>query len=236
MDIRIGRLLEGADRAEGLTVIIDVFRAFSVEGCLFAAGAEKVFPVGDIEEAYAMKREHPDWLLIGERGGRKCEGFDYGNSPSELEGAQLAGRCAVHTTSAGTQGLAAAEHAEELLCTGLLNARATAEYILRRAPETVSLIAMGFSAKAAAEEDELCAEYIRSILLGEPLPDMDRRTAALQERAGWRFLDPAQTDFPEPDFWACIRYDRFPFAMKVDREGKKMTARPVCTDGSPWRP
>lgn len=38
MEIRILELIEGAKKAEGLTVIIDVFRAFSLECYLYARG------------------------------------------------------------------------------------------------------------------------------------------------------------------------------------------------------
>ena len=46
MTIQILHLIEGAKQAEGLAVIIDVFRAFSLEPYLFAAGAERIRPVG----------------------------------------------------------------------------------------------------------------------------------------------------------------------------------------------
>ena len=41
MEIRILRLLEGAKQAEGLAVIIDVFRAFSLEAYLYSMDAAK---------------------------------------------------------------------------------------------------------------------------------------------------------------------------------------------------
>ena len=41
MKTEIFHLIEGAERAEGLTVVIDVFRAFSMECYLYAAGAEE---------------------------------------------------------------------------------------------------------------------------------------------------------------------------------------------------
>ena len=74
MDIRILELIEGAKLAEGLTVVIDVFRAFSLECYLFARGAKEILPVGDINEAFALKREDENRVLIGERHGKKCEG------------------------------------------------------------------------------------------------------------------------------------------------------------------
>ena len=46
MNIKILELIDGAKQAEGLTVVIDVLRAFSLEVCLFAQGAEKIYPIG----------------------------------------------------------------------------------------------------------------------------------------------------------------------------------------------
>ena len=49
MKIRVLKTIEGAKEAEGLTVMIDVFRAFSLECYLFAAGARRIYPVKDLE-------------------------------------------------------------------------------------------------------------------------------------------------------------------------------------------
>ena len=81
--INILRLIEGAKQAQGLTVIIDVFRAFSVECYLYDMGVKEVRPVGTIEEAFKLRDTISDSLLVGERQGKKCEGFDYGNSPPQ---------------------------------------------------------------------------------------------------------------------------------------------------------
>ena len=42
MNIKILQLIEGAKQATGLTVIIDVFRAFTVEAYLVNNGVEKL--------------------------------------------------------------------------------------------------------------------------------------------------------------------------------------------------
>lgn len=44
IQVRILQLIEGAKDATGITVIIDVFRAFSVEAYFMALGAQKVIP------------------------------------------------------------------------------------------------------------------------------------------------------------------------------------------------
>ena len=50
--VNILHLLSGAKEAEGLTVIIDVFRAFTLETYLYDMGAELIRPIGTIEEAF----------------------------------------------------------------------------------------------------------------------------------------------------------------------------------------
>ena len=71
MDIKILHLLEGADQAEGLAVVIDVFRAFSLECYLFSRGVQKIYAVGREETAWELKRKHPEYLMAGERGGMR---------------------------------------------------------------------------------------------------------------------------------------------------------------------
>ena len=167
MNIRILQLIEGAKTARGITVVIDVFRAFSLESYMFASGVKEIYPIGNVDIAYKMKEENPTWILAGERGGAILPGFDTGNAPSELYRLELDGKTVVHTTSAGTQGVANATEATELLGAGLVNARATAEYIRRSGAEEVSLVCMGLEAKEPTEEDTLCARYIKAILDGK---------------------------------------------------------------------
>ena len=54
MDIKILQLLEGAKKATGLTVVIDVFRAFSTACYAFDLGALNIIPVGDIKISYQL--------------------------------------------------------------------------------------------------------------------------------------------------------------------------------------
>ena len=92
MEIEILQMIEGARKARGCAVIIDVFRAFSLECYMMAGGADKVLPVGSKETAYRLKEEHPDYLLAGERHGAILPGFDLGNSPSQAAGMNLKGK------------------------------------------------------------------------------------------------------------------------------------------------
>ena len=230
MEIRILQLKEGAAQAEGLTVIIDVFRAFSLEACMLAQGMECIYPVADLETAYALKKEHPDYILAGERKGAILPGFDYGNSPSSVQGIDFSGRRAVHTTSAGTQGIRTAVHAQELLGGSLLTAAATAAYIKTRNPDIVSLVCMGWEGVRPTEEDTLCAEYIRSLLIGEPMSDIEEKAQALRYTEGRKFFDPAQQAvFPEADFHISVQHDVFPFAVRITQQDGLYKSEAVYT-------
>lgn len=219
MKINILRLIEGAKKAEGLTVIIDVFRAFSLECYLFDMGAKRIRPAGSIAEAFALGDLFEDSVLIGEREGKKCAGFDFGNSPSSIDPKAVKGKTIIHTTSAGTQGIVCAVNASEVITGSLVNAAAVADYILSQNPETVSLVCMGNGGIRPAKEDELCALYIKSLLEKRPLGDIDKQIADLQFSGGEHFFAPIKQEiFPEKDFWMCIDYNRFPFVIKIKRD------------------
>ena len=223
MKISILQQVAGAKKARGLTVIIDVFRAFTVEAWLSEKGAGRILPVGDIQTAFDYRNQHPDALLCGERGGKMVEGFDMGNSPAQASQMALWGKTVVHTTSAGTQGIANAKDAEEIIGGALVNAKAIAEYIRRRDPAQVSLVCMGLNGTQPTDEDTLCARYIMSLLENRPLRDMEAQLARLKETSGAKFFDPAQQDvFPEPDFHLCVQLDRFDFVLRYDRESGQM--------------
>ncbi len=218
-NINILHLIEGAKQAKGLTVIIDVFRAFSLECYLYDMQVKQIRPVGTIEEAFSLKSRIPDSILIGERHGRKCDGFDYGNSPSTVSREDVAGKTILHTTSAGTQGIVNAVHASEIITGSLVNAKAVAEYIMVKQPQTVSLVCMGNGGVRPAPEDELCAEYIKSILESREFSDFDQRVSSLKYKGGEHFFDKSKQDvFPEADFYMCIKYNKFPFVIKIEKD------------------
>ncbi|MCI8934490.1 MAG: 2-phosphosulfolactate phosphatase [Clostridiaceae bacterium] len=229
MEIAILQLLEGARQARGAAVIIDVFRAYSVECYGFAQGLRRIYPVGDLEEARRLKAARPEYLLCGEREGRKQPGCDFGNSPLEIAKQDLTGRVLIHTTSAGTQGLENAKGADFLLAASLVNAKATAEYLRRRNPSQVSLVCMGLAARRPTDEDTLCAQYIRALLLGLPF-DKEQAVKTMRQGDGRRFFIPEDQSFaPREDFDLCVQFDRFPYALPVrrDAEGRKYVEREI---------
>jgi len=218
MEITILQLLEGAQKAEGLTVIIDVFRAFSTTCYAFGAGIQRIYPVGDLEMAYQLKLKNPQYILVGERNEQKPEGFDFGNSPSQLLESDLRNKTMVHTTSSGTQGIANAEGADEIITGSFVNASAIIRYIRKQNPAKVSLVCMGYSCQYPTDEDTLLAVYIKNELEGKP-NNFESMVEKIRNGDGARFFAAEKQEWaPAADFDLCLSLNRFNFVLKVEQE------------------
>lgn len=228
MNVQILELIDGAKAAKGLTVIIDVFRAMTVEAYVIRNGAADLIPMGSIEDAYAYRDAHPGTLLMGERGGAMCPGFDFGNSPSQVKDFDFTGKTVVHTTSAGTQGVANAKNATQMLTGSLVNARAIAEYIKASGAEDVSLVCMGLAGVEPTREDTLCAEYIKALVEGSAM-DLAAGIEECKHTSGAKFFDHNNPIFPEEDFWLSVEADKFDFVLHVEQgeDGLMHTIRKV---------
>jgi len=207
----------GAREARGIAVVIDVFRAFSVAAHAFDAGAARVLPVAGIEDAKVLGRRYPGAVLAGERHARRLPGFDIGNSPTEARAIGLQGKVLVHTTHAGTQGLVNATGADEVLTGAFVNISAVCRYIRGRAPARVSLVRMGHEARERCAEDDLYAECLRRLLLGQPAPLAEVRERLRNAPAAVKFFDPACDWAPRDDFEHCTDVDRFDFVLRLKR-------------------
>ena len=196
MRILVDSLIEGARRAHGTVVIIDVFRAFTTEAVAFQRGAKKIILVGSPEEALRLRSEGIADLCVGEVRGIRPPEFDYNNSPYEMSQADLEGKVIAHSTMAGTVGVTAAVNADEIYVGSLVIARSTVEAILRDSPDLVTIVAMGDGGKVRTDEDEQCALYMRNLLEGRrPDPDAVRSLVMACDQAA-KYDDPAKRSFP----------------------------------------
>ena len=226
-------LLAGAQSAKGLAVIIDVFRAFTCTPLLFSLGIENSILVATPQEAFALKRDQKNVLLIGEIGGVPIEGFDLGNSPSEIRRqapSMFKGRTIVQRTSAGVQGaLAALAAADEVLVAGYTNARATVNYILAKKPKQVSLVAMGWDLKERAPEDEGCVRYIAHLLGAGDYDHNKTLSEIISQETAQRFLRADNPHFPAEDPILCLQRDVYDFALQVVRDKNCVCVNKILT-------
>jgi len=215
MNIRLLQGIKGAQQARGATVIIDVFRAFTTTAYASNNGAESIFPVETIGQAFGLKRHHPDWILMGERGGIKIDGFDWGNSPYHIRNEDFTGKNIILTTSAGTQGIVNAKSSTHILLGSFVTAGALVQHLRNQGATEISLVAMGEAGISPAVEDTLLAEYLKSSLKGDR-PDF----AAMEKQirlapSAQKFLSPEKPEFPEGDYHCALSLDTYDFCLTV---------------------
>jgi 2-phosphosulfolactate phosphatase len=217
MKIEILEFIDGARKAKGVAVIIDVFRAFSVACYAFDAGSDRIIATSSVEEAFRLKEKNLNSILVGERDEKKIKGFDLGNSPTEIIKTNLQGKTVIHTTTAGTNGLVNASNADTVLTGSLVNAEAIVKYLKSISPDYVSLVAMGYRATMSAEEDLLCAELIADGLKSNN-NNFEKRISDLKNTSGSRFFKKENKNFSPPtDFFLCTMINKFNFIIKAEK-------------------
>jgi 2-phosphosulfolactate phosphatase len=219
--------IQGAREASGLAVIIDVFRAFSCQPLLFHFGVGKVILEGDPFKALGLKREHPEYVLIGEVNEIPIEGADLSNSPSEiiLKGRSFfKGKTVVHRTTAGVTGaLAALDKADEVLLGSFMTAKAVASYIKKKSPAIVTLVAMGDRGERKAPEDEGCADYLEHLLLQKPFDPVQSLKEMVFQPTAQKFITGQKPYLPREDPLFCLQRDLFDFVLALKREESLLT-------------
>ena len=225
MDVRIESLLEGARRATGTVAIIDVFRAFTTAAVALANGASRIVMVETVDEARSLRDNGLGQICMGEVGGRAPLGFDFGNSPFEVERIDFAGKTIIQRTGAGTQGIVAATRAERLYAAALVTANATARALRSGAPDRITLVAMGNNAIVRTDEDEVCALHLRNLLQGRPGDSEAVRQLILAGGEIAHFHDPARPHMHPRDLEIALDVGRYDFAIRVEMEHRRAVAR-----------
>ena len=223
MDIHLTSFPQRAHDAKGTLVAIDVFRAFTTAAYAFAAGASEIVMVKELDEALALKASGRVELTIGERHGLKPDGFDFGNSPTAMSEMGLDGARIAQTTTNGTACLAAAPEGTSLYAAALVNARATGKAL--RDAEQATILAAGRNGKTRADEDELCALYMRSVALNEPYNEGALGDLLVRWFGTDEFLSGREHLGPRTDWLLALELDKFDFAIKATREDGLLVAR-----------
>ena len=141
-----------ASRNGAAVVVVDAFRASTTIAVLVRKGV-RVIPVASIDEAAAYAGAD---YRIGERGSKKVRGFDFGNSPTEVEAAELKpGAMVVLSTTNGTRVIEAASGAPSILAGAFVNAHAVADELASSTynVERVTVIGCGWEGRRASEDE-----------------------------------------------------------------------------------
>ncbi|MEQ8906625.1 2-phosphosulfolactate phosphatase [Ekhidna sp.] len=118
-----------------LVVVVDIFRATSCIVTGLASGVEAIKPVAEIDECKALGKE--GFIMAGERGGVKVDGFDMGNSPFEYQSEELKGKKVAISTTNGSQAIIKSVEADEIIIGAFLNMDAVTQHILQKKKDVV---------------------------------------------------------------------------------------------------
>ena len=134
-------MVDEAELADGLVVVIDVLRASTTLITALAAGAREIIPCVEVEQARdeAAQFAADEVLLAGEREALPIEGFDLGNSPAEYTPEQVAGKTIVFTTTNGTHALAKCGRARRTSDRRVRQRRGRARTACRRRTDPLAL-------------------------------------------------------------------------------------------------
>lgn len=158
-------------------VVIDVLRASASIITALKNGARAVVPVLDMEEAskIASNLDQLSYLLGGERGGHRIEGYHLGNSPLEYTEDVVKDRTVIITTTNGTAALSRARSAHHLLVASFLNAGKTIDFV-KASGRDLTIVCAGRKNRVSLE-DTLCAGLLLHLLWEGKLPSFVSDTA-----------------------------------------------------------
>jgi len=218
--------LQNQPDANDTVVVIDVLRSFTTAAVALANGARAIYPVADMATAVTLLGRMPQSVSVGAVvGGDPVPGFDFGNSPSQLMQADLAGKTVVMSTAAGVHGLQRFRRARRLYAASLVCARATAEAIRAAGAEEVCFVITGEWVDRDGDEDIACTDYIESLLRGDHLAPAQFAQRVRDSDFGQRFAAGTWPNLLQADLDLCAQPNFFEFAMPVQHEGAHLVIR-----------
>ncbi len=149
-----------------IAVVIDVLRATTTISHALTNGADSVQVFSDLK---LLKKEADSWdpdkkLMLAERGGKKIEGFDLGNSPLSVTRDLVAGKRLFMSTTNGTKSLQKVENVDFLFSMALTNRKAVAERIITLKKSNVLILGSGWE-DSYSLEDSLAAGALADYLI-----------------------------------------------------------------------
>jgi len=215
--------LQNQPSTHDTVVVIDVLRSFTTAAVALDRGASAVYPVERIAQATALLGKLREPVSVGAvGGGDPIPGFDFGNSPSQLMHADLAGKPVVMTTAAGVRGLQRFRRARRLYAASFVCARATAAAIRAAGAEEVCFVITGEWVDRDGDEDIACADYIEALLRGAPAAPESFIQRVRSSDFGRRFVAGTWPNLPLADLELAAQADLFEFAMPLQRDGEHL--------------
>ena len=144
-----------------IVVVTDILRASSAICTAFMNGAERIIPVGTLEDAKLLKG--PGYLIAAERDGITCEFADFGNSPDNFTKERVENRTIIYSTTNGTQAIQKAKNCYSLIIGSFLNIKAVSHWLISEHRD-VLILCSGWKDRFSLE-DSIFAGALSQLLL-----------------------------------------------------------------------
>jgi 2-phosphosulfolactate phosphatase len=174
-------------------VIIDVLRASSTMVTAIENGAKGIIPVDNMDAAGRISQslDSPQYLLCGEKDGKKIEGYHLGNSPLEYTADVVEGKTIILNTTNGTKAVKKATIAKEVIIGSFLNLSSVIDK-LKSVEGDIALVCAGWRGRLSLE-DSLCAGNIIYELNEGKLPQKAKDGVRVAFGLYEKFSDDIQT-------------------------------------------
>lgn len=154
-------------------IVIDVLRATTTIATALHNGAKSIKAFSDLDllfnESESLKPSAR--LRLGERGGKKVDFCDLGNSPLDCSADVVADKQLFISTTNGTRALQRVQSAPTLITGAMINYSTVVKYLQENQPETVWLLGSGWEGGYSLE-DTVCAGAIASELIDYAQPHL----------------------------------------------------------------
>lgn len=201
-------------------VVIDVLRASSTIVTALNNGASKVIPVEDMDAAMRIARsmEQGDYLLCGEKGGNKIEGYHLGNSPLEYTPETVQGKTLILNTTNGTKAIKKANLANRLYVGCFLNKKSILK-ALEDHDDAVVLVCSGWQGRLSLEDTVFAGALISAMCNGK-LPENTKDGVKVAFGLYQKFGDDLESAIGSSDHAKRLKElvpeGDIPFASQVD--------------------
>ncbi len=159
----VPQVLPVAEGGPDAAVVIDVLRATTTIAWALENGAEAIQAFADLGELDTAAAAWPEAqrLRAGERGGKRVDGYDLGNSPLAVTPEVVGGKRIFMSTTNGTRSLAAVRDVPLLMTACLPNRMAVARRLMQQGCQRVWVVGSGWEGDYSLE-DSLAAGAVAS--------------------------------------------------------------------------
>ncbi len=149
-----------------IAVVIDVLRATTTIAWALKNGADSVEVFADLDllKERALKWDSEKRVMLAERGGKKIDGFDLGNSPLTVTKKIVEGKRLFMSTTNGTKALQKVENSQYLFSMALTNRKSVADRIIALNKSNILILGSGWEGNYSLE-DSLAAGALADYLI-----------------------------------------------------------------------